>query len=65
MVHRFLNEAEKIKAGISPYGWRVSVGSEKAEDIIHDLEMVMNLMMDKKYREKIKILKKHCRVKNH
>lgn len=58
MVHRFMNEREKKKAGISPFGWRLSVGSEDPEDIIHDLKVSMELMGDKRYRKMIKRLKK-------
>ena len=58
MVHRFMSEEEKRKAGISPFGWRLSVGSEDPEDIIHDLKMAMELMKDKKYRRSIQRYKK-------
>lgn len=58
MVHRFMSKQEKINAGISPFGWRLSVGSENPKDIIYDLELAMELMTDKQYRKTIQLYKK-------
>ncbi|MFC1617413.1 PLP-dependent transferase [Candidatus Margulisiibacteriota bacterium] len=58
MVHRFMPEDKKIKAGISPFGWRISVGSEKAEDIINELARILSLLNNEKAYQKIQKLKK-------
>jgi methionine-gamma-lyase len=57
MVHRFMDEKEKIKCGISPFGWRLSVGSENPEDTIKELTRILDLIKDKAFREKLEQLK--------
>lgn len=58
MVHRFMSDEDKRKSGISPFGWRLSVGSEDAEDIIKDLTYIFDLIKDKGYLNKLEEFKK-------
>lgn len=58
MVHRFMSKQEKERARISPFGWRLSIGSEDPRDIIYDLKMAMELMSDRRYRRTIQRYKK-------
>jgi len=46
MTHRQLSEEDQIKAGIRPEMVRLSVGIEKAEDIIADLEQALAQALD-------------------
>lgn len=58
MVHRFMSPEDKEKSGISPFGWRISIGAENPDDIIYDLKTALELMKEQKYREQIKKMKK-------
>ncbi len=62
MVHRFMSEEDKIKSGISPFGWRVSIGSEDAKDIIKELTMILDLLKDKNFAVKIQEMKKNFKL---
>ena len=42
MTHAAIPPEEQLKRGIDPGGIRLSVGLEKAEDIIHDLQQALN-----------------------
>lgn len=44
MTHAAIPPEEQLKRGIDPGGIRLSVGLEKAEDIIHDLELALSAM---------------------
>ena len=44
MTHSSIPPEEQLKRGIDPGGIRLSVGLEKAEDIIHDLELALRKM---------------------
>jgi methionine-gamma-lyase len=44
MTHSSIPPEEQLKRGIDPGGIRLSVGLEKAEDIIHDLELAIRKM---------------------
>jgi len=57
MVHRFMNEEEKIKSGISPFGWRLSVGSEDVNDTIKELTTIFDLLKNRNFQAKIDDMK--------
>jgi hypothetical protein len=57
MVHRFMKDEDKIKSGISPFGWRLAVGSEDADDIIRELTMILDLVKNKEFRNKVAEMK--------
>jgi len=42
MTHSAIPPEEQLKRGIDPGGIRLSIGLEKAEDIIHDLQQALN-----------------------
>jgi cystathionine beta-lyase/cystathionine gamma-synthase len=42
MTHSSISPEEQIKRGVDPGGIRLSVGLEKAEDIIHDLTLALD-----------------------
>jgi cystathionine beta-lyase/cystathionine gamma-synthase len=44
MTHSSIPPEEQLKRGIDPGGIRLSIGLEKAEDIIHDLEQALRKM---------------------
>ncbi|MFA5928381.1 MAG: aminotransferase class I/II-fold pyridoxal phosphate-dependent enzyme [Candidatus Margulisiibacteriota bacterium] len=50
MVHRFMDETEKLKSGITPFGWRLSIGSEDVRDIISELGKSLDLLKNKEFR---------------
>lgn len=58
MVHRFMPQEDKQKSGITPFGWRISIGAENPDDIIYELKTALKLMKDPKYRKQIEELKK-------
>lgn len=45
MTHSSIPPEEQLKRGIDPGGIRLSVGLEKADDIIHDLRMALDYSM--------------------
>ena len=53
MVHRYMEEEEKRRNGISPFGWRIAVGSEDVNDIIYDLRKVLSLIKDPEFRRRL------------
>ena len=44
MTHSSIPPEEQLKRGIHPGGIRLSIGLEKAKDIIHDLEKALSMM---------------------
>ena len=50
MVHRFMSDEEKRRSGISPFGWRVSVGLEGIDDIIYSFQRVFEVIRDPDFR---------------
>ena len=44
MTHSSIPPEEQLKRGIDPGGIRLSIGLEKTEDIIHDLEEALSHM---------------------
>jgi methionine-gamma-lyase len=44
MTHSSIPPEEQLKRGIDPGGVRLSIGLEKARDIIHDLERALSVM---------------------
>jgi cystathionine beta-lyase/cystathionine gamma-synthase len=44
MTHSSIPPEEQLKRGIDPGGIRLSIGLEKAEDIIHDLGQALKNM---------------------